>query len=203
MTFRSHSHLNPIKTCGGIGLRSILGIDDWCIGSKRKPVTFVFNMKIAWKAQKNTFGIIAVIPAMMLTGCGDSSHKRLDSDYELSATSFDVAHLKMVEGKSGVVLPPGSEGCNLLWRGQQIDPSFRARVLIPNASVKGLIEQIKGFPDQKITVDAPKTPKLVWWQPSEGAVAVERTFIRAGAYVHLIVRKENESWFLFLEWVSA
>lgn len=160
-------------------------------------------MKAAWKTSDNILGIIVVIATIVFAGCGDQSRKHLDSDYELSAASFDAAHLKMIESKTGLVLPPGSEGCNLLWRGQQIDPSFRAKILITNDSANAFVEQIKGLPNQKISVVAPKVPSLAWWQPFKGTVAVERTFIQAGCYVHLVICKEGEAWFLFLEWISA
>ncbi len=147
--------------------------------------------------------LMIAMTACIFIGCGVQSRKNAVSDYELNAASFDPEHLKLVESKSGIVLPPDSQGQNMLWRGRQIDPSFLARIVITTNSVDSFTKQVERLPDQKISVGAPTTSGVTWWQPSKGSVAVERTFVQAGCYVHVIVCQENGVWFLYLEWISA
>jgi hypothetical protein len=69
--------------------------------------------------------ILAIsMTAFIFIGCGVQSRKSADSEYELNAASFDAAHLTLVQSKSGIVLPPDSQGQNMVWRGRQIDPNF-------------------------------------------------------------------------------
>jgi len=154
---------------------------------------------------KMTAALILMISmtACIFIGCGVQSRKNADSDYELNAASFDAAHLKLVETKVGIVLPPDSQGQNMLWRGRQIDPSFLARIAITTNSVDSFTKQVERLADQKISVSTPTTSGVAWWQPAKGTVAVERTFVQAGCYVHLILCQENGVWFLYLEWISA
>ncbi len=146
---------------------------------------------------------IVTMSACIFAGCGSQSRNSPYSDYELNAASFDAAHLKLVETNTGIVLPSDSKGQNLLWRGRQLDPSLLAKILITTNSVGSFRKQVERLPNQKIDASAPATSGLTWWQSSKGSVAVERTYIWTGCYVHLIVCQENKSWFLYVEWVSV
>src|SRR5688500_9421701 len=65
-----------------------------------------------------------------LTGCQPSSR----SNYELDDKTFSPKFLRMVEERTGISLPKGCRGLNLLYRGAQTDPSFRAKIEIPSSS---------------------------------------------------------------------
>lgn len=150
----------------------------------------------------------ALVPMMSVTacifiGCGVQSRRNAYSDYELNAASFDAAHLKLVETNSGIVLPPDSQGQNFLWRGRQLDPSFLARIAITTNSVDSFRKQLERLPDQKMSVSPPTTSGVGWWQPGKGTVAVEKKFVQAGCWVHVILCEENGFWFLYVEWISA
>jgi hypothetical protein len=147
--------------------------------------------------------LVYILIVCFLIGCRDQSRKNAASDYELSAASFDSEHLKLVEGKSGIVLPPDSQGQNLLWRGRQIDPSFLAKIAVTTNSLDSLTKQVERLPNQSISVSSLATSGATWWQPSLGQLEVERTFVKAGCYVHVILSKEHGVWFLYLEWVSV
>ena len=138
----------------------------------------------------------------LFVGCGSKSARTIDSDYELDATSFDAKHLKLVEKESGVVLPTDSRGQNFLWRGRQIDPEFLARIEISTNSVGALITQVGGLPNQTIHSSGLMS-SVGWWQPSKGKIAVERTFLKSGDYVHIVIDQESGVWLLYVEWVSV
>jgi hypothetical protein len=139
----------------------------------------------------------------IFTGCGVQSRNSVKDNYELDASSFRSEHLKLIENNSGIVLPPDSRGQNMLWRGQQIDPSFLAKIEITTNSVSEFSKKVEQMPNQKISLNAPITTGVSWWRPLKETTTVERIFVRAGCFVHIIICQENGRWMVYLEWISA
>jgi hypothetical protein len=160
------------------------------------------RVRAIWRKMRSILVLMIAIGGTVLVGCGRQWRPGAASDYELDASSFDAEHLKLVEAKTWLVFPAESKGQNLVWRGRQIDPSFLAKIIIPSNSVGSFVKQIESLPDQEVTLSRPTTLGVSWWEPYKGSVAVERRFIRAASYTHVIVSKYDGVWFCYVEWVS-
>lgn len=141
--------------------------------------------------------------SFVVVGCGAKSRNGVNSDYEREAASFTTEDLQLVQQKSGLVLPAGSRGLNLVWRGRQMDPSFFAKIAIATNFAKAFQTQLGGFPDQKISINHSIPNNINWWQPFQGKIVLERTFMQAGCYLHLVLCDDGGNCILYMEWVSA
>src|SRR5258708_3562057 len=123
-----------------------------------------------WLKMVFTFVPMVTVAACVFFGCGSRSRNSPYSDYELNAASFDAAHLKLVESNSGIVLPSDSKGQNMLWRGQQLDPSLLAKIVITSNSVDSFQKQVERLPNQKIDVGVPTTFGITWCRVFQGKI---------------------------------
>src|SRR5436190_21986345 len=130
----------------------------------------------------------ALAVAFVVTGCG--------GNYSLDKKSFTGEKLKMVEQHTGVTLPAGSQGLNMFYKGEPIDPYFVAKIEIPQASHEQLLKRIEQIRDEEIHVSGAVTTNLPWWKLSRGMTRVERRFKLNGDYVHLVLCEENDRWIL-------
>ena len=61
--------------------------------------------------------ILSLVLTLCVTGCG--------GNYTLDQKSFTAEKLKMVEQRTGITLPTGSQGLNMFYKGEPMDPLFR------------------------------------------------------------------------------
>jgi hypothetical protein len=135
--------------------------------------------------------MFALISIMM--GCSPNPGK----DYELSEQSFTKESLQMVEKETGIKMPDGARGLNLLYRGSKIDPSFVARIEIPAASLLMVSNQIAKYPDREVKIVGSLTEQVSWWNRSENSIRIKRVF--DGKRVMLC--QEKELWILYVEYI--
>jgi len=132
--------------------------------------------------------------AFVVTGCG--------GNYSLDKKAFTAEKLKMVEQRTGVTFPAGSQGLNMFYKGEPMDPYFVAKIQIPQASHEQLLKRIEQIRNEEIHVSGSVTTNLPWWTPSKEATRMERQFKLNGDYVHLVLCEENDRWVLYLEWAT-
>lgn len=125
-----------------------------------------------------------------------------DKDYELDEHGFDIGYLRMLEEKTGIVLPDSTRGLHLIYFGSRIDPSFAAKLAIAPSQHESLLRQIEGFRDRAGKAIGAPSEQAAWWLPDAGTVRIIRQFDRKGDYVRAILCEENGKWFLYLEWMK-
>lgn len=142
---------------------------------------------------------IIILSLLILTaGCGD-----IEKDYSLDEKAFDAGSLKMVEQCTGIKLPAGSRGLNMFYQGNQIDPSFVAKIQIPESSKDEISNRIERLhPQDGTVVNGSLTKKVSWWDPSLGTILIQRHSSLDGNYVRAILCQENAYLVLYLEWVT-
>ena len=142
--------------------------------------------------------------AMMVSGCDkhSSSNRDFNTDFELDAHSFGAESLELVGQRTGVTIPDGSHGLNLLNKGRQSDPSFIAKIEIPALSQETVAKEIERFPKSDTLVINSLAGKVSWWRSSNATVRLERQFLRDRDYVHALLCEENGKWILYLEWAG-
>jgi hypothetical protein len=144
---------------------------------------------------------------LVLTGCGPKvGSQQLGknrSDHELDETTFDAAALALVQRNTGIQLPDGSRGLNMFYQGSTcIDPSFVAKIQIPESSGGELASRIKKIRHRRGAVSGSLTEKVPWWTPSSGTIRVQRQFNPGGDYVRAILSQEEDRLVLYLEWIN-
>ncbi len=125
-------------------------------------------------------------------------------DYHLDEQSFDAEALKVVEGTTGILLPAGSRGLNMSYKGYAIDPSLMAKVEIPGASQEILakhIEQMQSFGDIECFESR---NKLSWWNLSEATIHVKRSVATSDPPGRgcIFLCEENGRWILYVDWAQ-
>jgi hypothetical protein len=131
---------------------------------------------------------------MLLAGCTPKS------DYSLDQTSFDAKTLKMVEERTGIVLPSGSHGLRIFYKGSRIDPSFVAKVEIPSSFEQAMTEQIEKRHNQEGVVTGSLAEKVDWWKPQSAILITKRQFSLDGNFVRVFFCNEKDRRILYLEW---
>jgi hypothetical protein len=146
---------------------------------------------------KHIYLFIVALVALFISACSYSS------DYNLDSQSFKADSIKLVESKTGLVLPKGTRGLNMFYRGSQIDPSFAAKVEIPSEAEPAMNLEITKITNQEINVSRPLFKTLSWWNISDSTILAERQYYGPnGYYVHIILCSENKKCILYVEWVS-
>jgi hypothetical protein len=146
---------------------------------------------------KRSFAIVSL--AFALTGCGNwhEGNRRLDEK------TFDSAALAMVQKETGIDLPDGSRGLRMFYDGtSSIDPSFVAKIQIPEASGDELAKRIEQIRNHDGTVSSSLADKVTWWTPSNGVIRVQRQFNPRGDYIRAILSQETNQLVLYVEWVK-
>ena len=141
---------------------------------------------------------------MMVSGCDNhsSSNRDFNTDFELDAHSFSAESLELVGQRTGVTIPDGSHGLNLLNKGRQMDPSFIAKIEIPAFSQETVAKEIERFPKSDTRVINSLAGKVSWWKSSNATLRLETQFLRDRDYVHALLCEENGKWILYLEWAG-
>jgi len=126
-------------------------------------------------------------------------------NYELNAQSFTAKNLKLVEQKTGIIMPAGSRGLNMYFDGFQIDPSLIAKIEIPDVASESVASQIEQIPIEHWTVQNPLIKKVRWWKPSKVTPRVERQFNRnsSGGFVEIQLCEEDGHWILYVQWYAV
>jgi hypothetical protein len=137
--------------------------------------------------------MLILVLALSVVGCG--------GNYTLDQKSFTPEKLKMVEQSTGVALPAGSKGLNMVYKGEPVDPYFVANIEIPENShdeLRGRIGQIR---NEEIHVSGSPTTRFSWWKVSKETTRIERQFhAKPDYYVHLVLCEESGRWILYVEW---
>ena len=140
-----------------------------------------------------------LLTILCIVGCGSDIGK----DYSLDEKSFDADTLKMIEQRTGIQLPSDAQGLNMFYQGSQIDPSFIAKIKIPQSSREAIARQIKEIPNKDGSVSGSLAEKVNWWTPSKSTIHTERQFTVDMNYVHAILCQENGRWILYVEWIKT
>ena len=134
---------------------------------------------------------------LMILDGGSLSYK----DYALDERSFTPESLKMVEENTGLTFPVGSRGLHMYYQETKcIDPSFVAKVEIPEASKDAVTKQIEQIENHEIEIENPLAKQVTWWKPSAATIRVERHFRTKSGHVHVLLCQEGERWVLYVEW---
>jgi hypothetical protein len=125
-------------------------------------------------------------------------------NYSLDKSSFTRAKLIMVEQRVGLMLPAGSQGLNMFYKGEPMDPYFLAKVEIPQGSQDELLTRINQLPNEDIHVSGSPTTEFDWWKLSATATKAERQFTKrpTGDYIHVALCNEDSHWIVYLEWAT-
>ena len=132
--------------------------------------------------------------------CGCDGRARMDQ--ELDAGSFDANALAMIEQRTGLAFPSGSQGLHMFYRGDTIDPSFVAKVAVPRISSDAMLKQIEQLPDRAGEVSGSLTEKVKWWNPLESTVVIKRRYLRDGNGVRVLLCREEEALVVYVEWIK-
>jgi hypothetical protein len=132
---------------------------------------------------------------LLAFGCNDST-----KNYELDAGSFTPKYLNMVEQCTGITLPNGSHGLNLLYKGHQIDAAMLAKVEIPAGTEAALATQLSQLPSTDEHVISSLTSQASWWIPSTQVVRTNRMLLHGHNLVHVILTDQNGQSILYVEW---
>lgn len=144
---------------------------------------------------KTNIQVLLLVLLGWINGCGSA-----DRDYELNEQSFTAKAKTMVEQETGIILPPGSRGLDFFYQGSSIDPSFIAKIQIPNGAKEEFSERIEQLPKRDGSVVNSLTKRVTWWKPT--TANVERLFDRNMNCVHLILCEENSHCMLYVEWIK-
>ena len=99
--------------------------------------------KISIFKHLTVFGVLAAILGIILIVF--KINRR--SSFEQDVNSFTPTSLTLIEERTGIVLPEGAKGLNIYYDGHSsIDPSFIARVAIPERDQQAFAEQLKKLP---------------------------------------------------------
>jgi len=135
--------------------------------------------------------------ALVLAGCDYKV-----GDYQLDESTFDDAAIAMVQKETGIQLPDGSRGLKMLYQGSAIDPSFLAKIQIPESSKEEIVNHIGEIEHQDGTVNGSLTEKVRWWSPSSGTIITQRQSTPEGNYIRAILCQEGDQLVLYLEWIK-
>jgi len=156
-------------------------------------------MSCSARLREGIVRIMSVISLVFLIlGCegGSMGSRDYDQDYHLDGESFDAEWLKLVENKTGIALPEGSKGLHLFYKGNAVDPSFYAKIEIPEHSNKQMSDQIQKLPNSMSSVTDNTAKSLSWWKPTQGTIGVKR--LMSGLQVFL--SKEEGKTVLYVSW---
>lgn len=138
-----------------------------------------------------------ILLILVLTGCRESRWLR---EFELNEKTFDAEAMKMVQDQSKLSLPAGTRGLNFRFS-PPIDPSFVARLEIPQSESAALIKQIEGLPQEEINISSSGGPgeKVKWWPPPKNAIMVDRQYNQPdGCYLRVAVTRESSQTILYV-----
>lgn len=132
------------------------------------------------------------------SGCGRKS----DGIKNLDERSFTKKALEMVSQRSGIKLPDGTRGINLVYQEHFVDDSFVVKVQLPVSSKDSLMKNIQGFRDEECDVDNPLSKKVLWWCPSEKTLLIKRQYSIGTCFVRVFLCNEGGLLMLYLEWIQ-
>jgi len=147
------------------------------------------------------FHQIILVVSFLLTALSGSNFS--NADYNLDEKSFTTESLKLIEEHTSISLPVGSRGLHMFYQESQcVDPSFVAKVEIPEASKDLLIKQIEGIQNIDFKLVNQLAKQVKWWEPSNALIYIERKFTSKTGNVHILVCYEHERWVIYVEWNS-
>ena len=145
-----------------------------------------------------TFYTYFLVAIVLLAGCSRSRWLR---EFELDERSFDSEAMQWVTGKSGLDIPGEARGLNFRYR-PPIDPSFVARIAIPEDSRHDVVEQIKTLKDEEVNISGGLGEKVDWWLPPTEAIIIDREQLRNNHYLRAAVTIEDDQTILYV-WHSV
>ncbi len=120
---------------------------------------------------------------------------------ELDAKSFDAAAIAMIEARTGLEFPHGTQGLHLYVREGFPDPAFVAKLTIPNHSIESFRHQVAKLPDSNPTISTTLTARP-WWQPEHDTTILKRAFLHSGSSgVEVFLCMEEHSWVVYVLWM--
>ena len=138
---------------------------------------------------------IALFATFVLTGCSDSRWLR---EFELNEMSFDSEAMQMVKDDSGLTIPNEAKGLNFRYS-PPIDPSFVARIEIPEDYKDDIVEQVKVIQNKEINISGGPGEKVDWWPPPIGAVIIDKQCRQAdGDYFRAVITEEEGRTILYV-----
>jgi hypothetical protein len=129
----------------------------------------------------------------LVCGCGSGYR-----DQEISDKKFDQAALKMIEGKIGFPLPPGTKGIRML-KWEAIDPGFLAILTIPKVGQESITQELAKKPEIKFSVTNYATANLPWWKPEEKKTIVLRSYMKKNELIKVRLCSDAEALMMYVE----
>ena len=143
--------------------------------------------------------VVLITVLVFITGCSDSGNNRYNREFQLDESSFDDSAMQMIKRDTGLSIPDGARGLNFAYK-PPIDPSFLARIEIPNESHEFMISQISALKENIVNTSGGLTERIEWWRPSQGTVLAEKDFYNDsnGSRLHVILLSENGRLILYI-----
>ena len=139
--------------------------------------------------------ILCVLAAVLLAGCSDSRWFR---EFELGPDTFDPEAMQMINDDSGLKLPQGTRGLNFRYS-PPIDPSFVARVEIPEAASDSVLKQIEAIQNEDINISGGPREKVDWWPPPKESILIDRQCHQPdNDYFRAVLTKEDNRIILYV-----
>ena len=138
---------------------------------------------------------IALFATALLSSCDDSRWLR---EFELNENSFDAEAMQMVRDDSGLTIPGGAKGLNFRYS-PPVDPSFVARIEIPEASRTKIVSEIEAISNEEINISGGPGAKVGWWPPVGVKVIIDRQCHQTdGDYFRAILTEEDGRTILYV-----
>jgi hypothetical protein len=139
--------------------------------------------------------VFCILASVLLVGCSDSRWFR---DFELDADTFDREAMQMIVEDSGLTLPTGARGLNFRYS-PPIDPSFVARVQIPEEALDNVLKQIEAIQNEDINISGGPGQKVDWWPPPRESIIADRQCHQPdNDYLRVVLTREGNRTILYV-----
>jgi hypothetical protein len=122
--------------------------------------------------------------------------------YTLNQSTFSTNALALIENNTGLKFPKGSQGLNMFYDGEHVDPSFIAKIEIPSNGVLDLKTQILNKPKGDYHPVGLLSEKTTWWNPAKSEIIIQGQYTVESSFVNLVLCQRNNQTILFVEWFS-
>lgn len=163
-------------------------------------VAVVSNQNL--KMRRRSIKLLGLVLVLLLVGYFAARLFVRSADYTLSETNFTKDALAVVTTHSRLKLPDNAQGLNMVYEGSLGDPAFVAKIEIPADAVDTVKQQIEKCVDEDYNSMGALSEKVLWWNPAQLKVVVERKYTVNSSYVHVLLCQENQHVVLFVESLS-
>jgi hypothetical protein len=143
--------------------------------------------------------LLLILTITLLTGC----EFKFGDDYTLGESTFDDKALQTVSRVSGLQLPEGTRGLNMVYLGSGIDDALIAKLQIPASHAFQLTTQIKALSGRTTSAIESLAQGKAWWNQDALDIKVHRQLDVKNDYLEVILGQEGSTWILLVKWFST